>query len=743
MGVKTYGKRAQTRLIRGGGPQSRSEQLWQDMLLGSPQANKLKTGQLGRISVPSVKSLGSTLSPVAVRPIHSKRVPRRVFSTRRKQQRPVIISSSASASASTSTTPLRSPASKSLILTTPPAAPIYVLDSTHNTSSEPSLPNTPVRPPRQRSPSRTQTSLGPAACAILVSDSEADFSFDGTNQDSFTQDADRAVDIQTRAGMAGDIERLLDDRLASFLAQSPISSPGVPCRVATPAPGASGLPTPPHPAMILDHHCTPARPFGSRLSLLGTEIVSLVSSGEDDEPKARSVAELPLALEEVDAAAAEPEPELPMDLNQLDEAVAALHLGPLELETAESVLPDLCHFAARRTVRRDHLLLICNQSEPLGFEALLGPTFLTGACKLGESTFSEVFTGAITTSAGMTVPNAVVKIVPFGGGLKVRVNGAKQTTFRDIYQEMCVSWLLGYWPQYRQVHTDRTAVSTGAPDQNGSCTSTIGDSWNFVAVHCMGVCTGAYPAPLLAAWDAWQTENPTECWNARPDFFPEDQLYAVFGLAHAGTPVAKFQFNDVAQMQSLLLQLACSLALAETELEFEHRDLHWDNVLLAPADPTTASKTMTYTVHGANATRPFRCTVPTHGLRVTVIDYTLSRVRTPAGHTLFVNITDEDIFTGQGDRQYDVYREMRQANASNWQAFQPQSNVRWFVYLVDKLLTVKCGEGVEAADLVQPAYLGEPERLCAELGTYASVADLVAGNSLAEFFHLPAYSVEL
>lgn len=62
--------------------------------------------------------------------------------------------------------------------------------------------------------------------------------------------------------------------------------------------------------------------------------------------------------------------------------------------------------------------------------------------------------------------------------------------------------------------------------------------------------------------------------------------------------------------------MAYALAVAEEELEFEHRDLHVGNVLVHP----TTMSTITITLNDV----PFA--VETHGVKATIIDFTLSRL---------------------------------------------------------------------------------------------------------------------
>ena len=77
-----------------------------------------------------------------------------------------------------------------------------------------------------------------------------------------------------------------------------------------------------------------------------------------------------------------------------------------------------------------------------------------------------------------------------------------------------------------------------------------------------------------------------------------------------------WQFSSITQARSTLWQVAHALAVGEKALQFEHRDLHWGNVLVKPNDHDSAN----FIIDGSPIS------VPSHGVKVTVIDYTLSRL---------------------------------------------------------------------------------------------------------------------
>lgn len=121
--------------------------------------------------------------------------------------------------------------------------------------------------------------------------------------------------------------------------------------------------------------------------------------------------------------------------------------------------------------------------------------------------------------------------------------------------------------------------------------------------------------------------------------------------------------------------MAISLAVAETQFEFEHRDLHWGNCLLE----NTKAKCLTFYLNG----KPIE--VQTHGIKATIIDYTLSRI-VYKNCCLFQDLAaDPELFEATGDYQYDIYRMMRDKTKNCWAVFEPYTNVLWLHYIIDKM----------------------------------------------------------
>ena len=95
----------------------------------------------------------------------------------------------------------------------------------------------------------------------------------------------------------------------------------------------------------------------------------------------------------------------------------------------------------------------------------------------------------------------------------------------------------------------------------------------------------------------------------------------MFEFANGGRDLERFEFDSSLEAYSVLYQTVLSLAVAENALEFEHRDLHWGNVLIARTDRDT----LDYRLDGEVFT------VETHGVCVSIIDFTLSRLRKGIG----------------------------------------------------------------------------------------------------------------
>ena len=79
-----------------------------------------------------------------------------------------------------------------------------------------------------------------------------------------------------------------------------------------------------------------------------------------------------------------------------------------------------------------------------------------------------------------------------------------------------------------------------------------------------------------------------------------------------------FQFKSASEGLSILLQVGWTLAIAEDVCQFEHRDLHWSNILVAQH----SQDDMVYTFSSTGD----KYKMASSGVKAHIIDFTLSRL---------------------------------------------------------------------------------------------------------------------
>ena len=295
------------------------------------------------------------------------------------------------------------------------------------------------------------------------------------------------------------------------------------------------------------------------------------------------------------------------------------------------------------------LLSLCTSNDIVQFEHVYDGKVLAKSSKLGEGAFGEVF--AMGTAER---EQPVLKVVPVGG--KVEVNGFEQTTLEEISSEVLISSYL-------------SGLRSG---QDNVCAG-------FVELRQSFVFRGNYPQKLLELWDQFSSKKGTE--NDRPDVFSEDQLYIGLEYGNGGKDLEKFVFKNPDQALCAWNQVAHTLAVAEQSYQFEHRDLHWGNVLIKD----TKEKNVFFTINGET----FQ--VESGGVKTHIIDFSLSRLQDQEGIVFKDLSQDPDLFRGQGidkggDYQFDVYRMQRKNNEDDWEKFSPRTNVFWLQYLIKKMI---------------------------------------------------------
>lgn len=298
----------------------------------------------------------------------------------------------------------------------------------------------------------------------------------------------------------------------------------------------------------------------------------------------------------------------------------------------------------------EQLLMVCRQSEPVTLAEVFSAYCEPGSIKkLGEGTYGEAY------RAGRTV----CKVVPFDGDLLV--NGETQKRSEEILEEVLLSLTLN---NLRSNQAD--------DEKKDSCNG-------FIETKDFRVCQGPYDPYLISAWEDFDAKRGSE--NDHPKEFTSEQCYIVFVLADGGTDLESFALVDYNEARSLLVQVTASLAVAESACEFEHRDLHWGNILLAQEETPDTNHTVRFALQGK------RMNAKTFGLNVSIIDFTLSRINTGTA-ILFLDLSaDPALFQGKkGDKQAETYRKMKEITQEHWEGSFPKTNVVWLIYLVDMVL---------------------------------------------------------
>ncbi|KAE9409962.1 hypothetical protein BT96DRAFT_962040 [Gymnopus androsaceus JB14] len=209
----------------------------------------------------------------------------------------------------------------------------------------------------------------------------------------------------------------------------------------------------------------------------------------------------------------------------------------------------------------------------------------------------------------------------------------------------------------------------------------------FVKLVKAYVVRGRYPEVLLELWDQYAQANGSE--SVRPGEYHEStafsvsQAYAIIVLPNGGPDLEAMRWR---QACSIFWQVAKGLARAEQLVSFEHRDLHWGQILIKDLRVPIARPMQQQSLNTPARSHPVKPLMddPCQGIQVTLIDLGLARMDAgdgQGGEMVHFTPFDEEILAGSGDYQSII--------RASWEAFNPLTNVIWLHYLLTKLLKSK------------------------------------------------------
>lgn len=163
------------------------------------------------------------------------------------------------------------------------------------------------------------------------------------------------------------------------------------------------------------------------------------------------------------------------------------------------------------------------------------------------------------------------------------------------------------------------------------------------------------------------------------DAFASNQIFALICMEHAGVDLESVKLASWSEAATVLWQVSSSLSQAEQNLRFEHRDLHWGNILVErrQIDQEQLDEDSYDELPSCLSSGPAN-------ILATIIDFTLSRADVPksvispdsdAVQTLSGGFDDECMFTGEGDYQFECYRIMKRLVQDKWEQYCPDTNI--------------------------------------------------------------------
>uniref|UniRef100_A0A914Q1N2 Non-specific serine/threonine protein kinase n=1 Tax=Panagrolaimus davidi TaxID=227884 RepID=A0A914Q1N2_9BILA len=192
---------------------------------------------------------------------------------------------------------------------------------------------------------------------------------------------------------------------------------------------------------------------------------------------------------------------------------------------------------------------------------------------------------------------------------------------------------------------------------------------NFLKLYDAAIVKGKYPQMLLNLFDDYKGKK----YNQSPrKIDAESQTYLVLSLTLAGPEVEKVILKNTKEILSILAQVCFADAVAESVLEFEHRDQHVSNIFIETTEEPEIIVELNGTTFG----------IKTFGKLVRLADYGNSRLKL-VNSIICKDLEKEGLFE-EDDAITDLHQQVY-LQINNGKDFTPKTSVLWLQYLIQKL----------------------------------------------------------
>lgn len=176
------------------------------------------------------------------------------------------------------------------------------------------------------------------------------------------------------------------------------------------------------------------------------------------------------------------------------------------------------------------------------------------------------------------------------------------------------------------------------------------------------------PDNFVKAYDEFATTR-ARSFHPHPDMRSKIQRYMLMESDYCGESILHARIKP-SQAISIIGQVACTLAVAERELQFEHRNLHEENIKVQ----ASTSKNQHFLLDDRI------CCVKGAGLKVTLFDDNFSRI----------TYNDEVVMRMKNynclyREKTAIYLTMERIIKGQWHVFHPETNALWLAYLCGHL----------------------------------------------------------